>query len=66
MVPGCPRSAHLVCHEHPDEGYFCGRHRSAHTRSVAKRNAELDSRPRESADGELRLENLEDLPGATR
>jgi len=48
-VLGCAKEAHLFCNEHPDEGYFCGRHRSQHTQSVSKRNAERDSRPRELA-----------------
>src|SRR5579862_6467931 len=47
--PGCPRRAHHVCHLHPEAGTFCILHRSQHTREVARRNAELDSRPREEA-----------------
>ena len=63
-VSGCPKEARLVCHEHPEESNYCSRHRSIHTRSIAKRNAELDSRPREPARARRLVQNLQYLPGA--
>jgi hypothetical protein len=63
-VSGCPRGARLFCPDHPDEGYFCGRHRSAHIRSVARRHAELDSRPREPGPAGREAQDLEDRAGA--
>ena len=65
-VSGCPKEGHLVCHDHPAEGYYCARHRSVHTRSVAKRNLELDSRPRELVRARRVVTKLEDPPGASR
>jgi hypothetical protein len=47
----------MVCREHPSDGHFCGKHRREHIRTVAKRNAELDSRPRERAN-ERPVQNL--------
>ena len=64
VAPGCPKEARLSCHEHPEEGNFCSKHRSIHTRSVAKRNAELDSRPREPARARRQVQNLEGLTRA--
>lgn len=63
-VPDCPKEAHLFCHDHLEEGYFCSRHRSTHTRRVAKRNAELDSRPREAEPAERLAQSLVDLSAA--
>jgi hypothetical protein len=47
-VGDCPRDARFFCQEHPSEGPLCATHRRDHTRSVAKRNAQLDSRPRDA------------------
>jgi hypothetical protein len=47
-VGDCPRDARFFCQEHPNEGPLCATHRRDHARSVAKRNAELDSRPRDA------------------
>jgi hypothetical protein len=48
-VGNCSREARLFCQQHPDEGLFCMMHRRNHTRSVTKRSAVLDSRPRDEA-----------------
>jgi hypothetical protein len=60
--PGCQKSARLFCLEHPDEGYFCALHRHRHTNSINKKNAEMDSKPRELANEERLAGDLEDLP----
>jgi len=48
-VGDCSREARLFCREHFSEGLFCTRHRRIHSQAVAKKNAELDSRPRDVA-----------------
>ena len=55
------REARLFCQEHPSEGLFCTMHRRNHTRSVTKRNAELDSRPREEVLTLKPIESFEKL-----
>jgi len=61
-VRGCVKEARFLCAVHPEDGYFCNRHRSEHTAMVDRRNAELDSRPREDAEKSSFEEFIEDLP----
>jgi hypothetical protein len=61
-VQDCKKDARLFCYEHPDEGYFCALHRHRHTQSINRKNAEMDSRPRDLAKEVRSAANLEDLP----
>lgn len=63
-VLGCPKEAHQVCHEHPEAGLFCSRHRAQHTQSMARRMAEMDSRPREPEQTSLRADGGEAPPSS--
>jgi hypothetical protein len=66
-VLGCPNTARFTCHAHREEGYYCKPHRSEHRERIARRDAELDSLPREHFIQELArtigfVEDCEDSP----